>query len=1013
MLGSYESSMGSADEEAMKFKATPDHDEKTPKAPYEEAVDTVDPVMKSYESGKTPYEPTLAPDPITPYEPGETPYEPTIAPYEPGKTPYEPTLTPDPITPYEPGLTPYEPTVAPETLDFRAEALKLINALSERDNARALERYAGQKPLGALSSALRLFRLRNQAAWVDKTINDPISRGLAPIYTFLDRVGERSISNDAELTVDENLENAGKYTKTPWWRKALKIGAKVAGGIGVAGAMVMTGGAGIATSLLWAGGLKEAYDGAAQTIEQIGWGNKRAQAELGCQAELTTLTDALKARVMNEAEPLTPEEFSAMVQNILETEATLMAQQEKNACGEAKGKVIRSIATSAATLGTGLLAGVPVGEVNYDNNNTALAESLHSATGDQALKAMDESHRVFWSALKGGQFAYNHTEGISGAINDSLNGATATGAEIDKVNNLVNWLNVTMKGEFGSFSLATTDTYGQTAHELGRTLANLDWTKIGAAGAYLIGEMFSHGKKKKEPTPYEPDVVPYEPDVVPYEPDIAPDEPDKKKKRETIGDDGPAIRAPGTYEPGDAEEDPDEEKSEDISEDIEKYVDKEKKATDKYFGRMTEEYKKTVEAVAEDLPPMKDECRFSVCVPAAYSEHHVIYGYLDSFLGQENQDGTPLNPDSYEINIFVNGTVDKAADIAATVAEVNKFKAAHPEINVNVISKGYEERKPLGYLRKVVNDQALLRASQRGNSEGPVYLVSHDADVRMSDKNYFARAMKLDQNYEVKVLAGNIDYSKEVKQKYPFLWVARRLWQYLDLVRTSVPGEVSFQRKAVGANTFVRGESYANVNGFNSLDRVAEDLNLAAKIKNREGFKPSAKNTIDGMDVRLDVSERRDIDQLAKGETLIRGYDKFEENDHVREKYKIDEEKLGEINPDNEEMFKKYLERELSEQYTHLFRDIFTRVSDREPEMKAAIDRGAPKSERVVIENKNLKSKIGTDAIAQANQVAKRACGFLGISFTAAPSPDGDRYVCTITDWSKLKNDLKESLGKM
>lgn len=938
------------------------------------------------------------------YEPDHTPYEPAHTPYEPGHTPYEPGHTP-----YEPGHTPYEPGITPETRNFRAEALRLINSLSEKDNARALERYAGQKPLGALSAALRLFRLRNQADWVDKSINDPISRGLAPIYTFLDRVGERSISNDEELSVEDNLENAGNYTKTPWWRKALKIGAKVAGGIGVAGAMVMTGGVGAATSLLWAGGLKEAYDGAAQTVEQIGWGNRRAQAELGCQAELSALTNALKARVMNETEPVTPEEFAAMVENILATEARLMSQQEKNACGEATGKTVRSVVTSVATLGTGLLAGVPVGEVNYDNNNTELAKSLHAATGDPALKVMDDSHRVFWSALKGGQFGYNHSEGLAGAFNDSLNGATATGKEIDNVKGLVDLLNGFYKGEFGSFGLTTTDMYGQTTHELGKALANVDWAKIGAAGAYLIGEMFTHGKTKKEPVPYEPKPITYEPDKTP---DVTPYEPDKKGP---IGDGGEPIRKPGTYEPGDAEADPDED-VDDITEDMDKYIEKEKVATDKYFGKMTEEYRETVETVAESLPPMKEECRFSVCVPAAYSEHRVIYGYLKSFLGQENTDGSALNPDSYEINIFVNGTDDKVKDIAATVAEIDRFKQEHPEINVNVISKSYKKRKPLGYLRKVINDQAILRAKERENPDGPIYLVSHDADVRMSDKNYFARAMKLDQNYEVKVLAGNIDYSKEVKQKYPFLWVARRLWQYLDLIRTSVPGEIQFQRKAVGANTFVRAESYAGVNGFNETDTVAEDLNLAAKIKNLHGFGSAAKNTIDGMDVRLDVSERRDIGQLEKGQALINAYDDFENNDQVREGYKVNEKELGDINPDNEELFKKFLERELSEQYTHLFWDIFSRSSDREPEMKAAINRNAPKEEKVPIEKKNLKGKPGIDSIAQTNQVFKRACGFLGVKFIAEPDTSdvhGTKYKCTVTDMSKLQSDLRESLANL
>ena len=979
----------------------------------------------SPEMGIAPYEGTPVP-PLVPappsYEPAAPSYEPTTPRYEPTTPSYEPT-TPsyEPTTPgYEPTTPRYEPTT-PEVLDFRAEALRLINSISERDNARALERYAGQKPLGALSGALRLFRLRDAATWVDNAINNPISKALAPIYTYLDRIGQRSISNDEELSVEENLENAGNYTKTPWWRKALKIGAKIAGGAGVAGAMIMTGGVGAATSLLWAGGLKEAYDGVAQTIEQVGWGNKRASAELCVQGELSRLTDELKARVTNEAEPLTREQFTAMVQNIIQQEQLLMEQQEKNACGESTGKVIRSVLTSAATIGTGLLAGVPVGDTNYDSNNTAIDQASQLAKNGNAL---DESHRTFWSAIKGGQFAYNHNEGLAGAVNDSVNGATATGSEIEHVRNIMDYLNDTLNGKFGSFSLNTTEMYGQTTHELGRALANVDWLKIGAAGAYLLGDMFSHGRNKEEPTPspdpyehrkkYEPTIAPYETGKTLYEID--------GKLRPTIGDDGEPIppdrekHEKEDYEDvmkaGVSEVSPErlsDEELEDPAGDTEKIIAKEEKAIDKYEDKMSEKYRKTVETVAETLPPMKKECRFSVCVPAAYSEHRVIYGYLASFLGQERKvkDPTPLNPDLYEINIFVNGTNDKAGESAQTVAEINRFKSEHPEMNVNVISKSYEKRQPLGYLRKVVNDQALLRSRDRESQDGPLYLVSHDADVKLTDKNYFARALGMDEKYETKVLAGFKELTAEAKTKYPFIWVARRLWLLVDLARISSLGEANFDRKAEGNNSFLRAESYALANGYNSHDKVAEDLNISAKMKDLYSGQPDGNKAIAGLDLRVSISERRDLSQVAKGETLYEGYTDFHNDDSVREDFKIDESEITKINPDNEAIFKKYLERELSAQYTAQFRTTFFNLSDRTPEVMKAKREGKGNDEIDKLHKVNMGTKLGADAAEQTNKIMKKAGTFLGISFTTVLNAGKNGYECEITDWTKLKEGLK------
>ena len=922
---------------------------------------------------------------------------------------YEVTLDEPPVNLYDPGGTPPVPLYAPspEVEDFRADFLRLVNDIARRDQERAIERFGGFRPFGALSGFLRLFRARGAAERVerlDQRISDSfLGRTIGRVRSWFDKVGQRNILSDEDISsadeadITENMERAGRFTKRPWWKKCLKIGGKILGGFGVAGAMVMTGGVGAATALLWSGGLKEGYDGVLQTIEDIGWGRKRGAAELERQNQMQEQIDALRQRLINNDPPITRDEYFESVNNILAADRSLMDQEANNITGERKGQMVRSLLSTGLTIGTGLFAGVPLGRLNYDNDNTAIANTFREATGQAAnAPIMNETHRGFWNLLHGGQFGYEHNS-VMNAIRDSLNGATPSGAEHTQMNAIIEYL---QKMGTGQWKLTDLAPYGQTAHELSGGLLVPELYKLGSPIPYLLGELLRHKANRSNDNAdnyralgrTSPDDGGYRV----YEADRETSGGNENGSGEGYGS-APMDRSNeiGSIQPS----------TEEVPATPEGAVEFEHNAINHYFESVPPAYRAEVKIASDPLPEMSEQCRVSVCVPAAYSEHRVIYSYLESFLGQTDTAGNPLNPDTYEVNIFVNGPTDKSDEISQTVAEIDRFKEEHPEIHVNVISKAFERRQNIGLLRKLVTDSALMRSQNRSAQNGELYLVTHDADIRVADNDYISNIIsRMDQDRGTKMLSGEVDYSDEDKAKYPIIWSARRLWQFIDTIRSG-RNYADMTKKAVGANCIIRSGAYADVNGFRMIDKIAEDLALGEKINRRYGKKASdGNNVIANFPYRTIISARRDIQSIEQGKPIIGGYDDFENNHDVRGD--IPENNTpAEITPDKENLFLEHLTKEAGSQFNTLYGQIFWSLFDQDARViEARRNRNEAQVANLVRQLQG--SEVGQQAFDQAKKIFDKASGFLGIETNI--SPNNGRFRVDITSWEKLKQGLEE-----
>jgi hypothetical protein len=831
-----------------------------------------------------------------------------MSPYVPNSQPNE--NEEGALTPYTPPTeTPTEePEYGPE--DFERIATIAIRNVVERDNARAKERYG---------------------------------RRFGKVREWFSREGKRSET--------ETLEQIGEWQKNAKWKKWAKFGAKIAGGVGVAGAMISTGGAGaILTPMLWSAGMREAFDGTMEAAEELGWGRKRSQAELDVQAELTQKITALKEGVRSQN--IDQAEFQRLIDEMIDAEDRVIAQQETNITGERKGKLVRSIASTVLTIGTGLFAGVPLGAHDYDK--------------------VAPAHRVAWNLKNGGQFLYNNSHELVNAA-----------AEAAK----------------HGYGLTVNSIYGQASHILGHGLPLAEKIGLVSSAAYLVGRSVidSLGARKKRPSPSPTPYMPYGP----TEPPIDPEEPPYIPETTTP----PYI--PESTEPEEPSESPGIEginESEGIS--------GERSALESYLQGQNEAYRAELETQNQTLPEMSEKCRLAINIPASYAEHRIIYHTLEQYVGQKDKDGQPLPNDTFEINIFVNGPVSKQDEIDQTAAEVERFKNDHPDMKVNVVTKSYEERRTIGEFRKYITDLALLRGLKRPKQNSELYMVFHDADCEGMDPAYLASiADTLDKNPQTDLVSTMEDYPEEDMKKYPLLYAARRLHQFSLQVMTSArygpenpanPAEAGFP-KVLGLWYGFRASSYAEVGGYKPEWEIAEDINLGMEIaKNSKSGKEATKK----IGVRYKTSPRRGIAALEKGIPLMQIYSEFGQDEKLREQNKpINLEKMD----TNNRGFQKELEKQASGTFLNIFNHFFWPEFNNDERVKALRrENGRSADTRALQEELRKDPNVGGKAYRDAGVVFRRAMGFWGAEYRLEQDQYGHIRV-KITDWSKLREGLERA----
>jgi len=300
-----------------------------------------------------------------------------------------------------------------------------------------------------------------------------------------------------------------------------------------------------------------------------------------------------------------------------------------------------------------------------------------------------------------------------------------------------------------------------------------------------------------------------------------------------------------------------------------------------YRSSWNGEYKEKVETLVDDFGTMDKKCDVSVCIPvAAHQEGKNIRRTLDQYVHQT------LNPDLFELVIFANQPdVDNHGNPVEpddTFKEIVAFAKDHPEINLRVAHRKLSAAEAvMGNIRKLMTDAVVERAARAGNKR--IVIVSNDADcVGMSPdylKNFREKLLpeKTKERKEEKVpqkregdveiskpdaVMGQLDWDPVLRKKNPVLFSVIRFGQFLDAQGRRETGFVG----SSGANFAFCSDIYAATGGYESSERLGEDVSLGTFIRAaRYGHPERGIHFAGARASRLYTSARRGIDAIKKG----------------------------------------------------------------------------------------------------------------------------------------------------
>lgn len=329
---------------------------------------------------------------------------------------------------------------------------------------------------------------------------------------------------------------------------------------------------------------------------------------------------------------------------------------------------------------------------------------------------------------------------------------------------------------------------------------------------------------------------------------------------------------------------------------------------EKYIQNFLPEYRKEAESLAAQAGKMDKETRLSICIPVAgHQEGKNIYESLKNYTYQD------ADSKIFEIVLFVNHPeADKSGNKIKpddTLDEIERFKKDFPEMNVKVMYSALPlEKAKIGYIRKILDDSALLRHHERGKNIEDLIIVSNDADNKGVSPEYVDNFIKhFDSNPKVEAMLGQLDWDPESYVKYPLIHIGTRLFQYLDTIIRHESGRMP----SSGANFAFRSSIYAGVGGYIEDTDIAEDVALGRAIISARKRDDCVKFA-GARASRLYTSSRRVVKSLGEGlvpiEQWEKGFGPFDDevrkfelgqgqnlaynNPEVLEKFKIDLEKI-------------------------------------------------------------------------------------------------------------------------
>lgn len=256
-----------------------------------------------------------------------------------------------------------------------------------------------------------------------------------------------------------------------------------------------------------------------------------------------------------------------------------------------------------------------------------------------------------------------------------------------------------------------------------------------------------------------------------------------------------------------------------------------------YFNQQTDAHRRRVRRNAESLGDIGDAVDVVITIPVAgHQEADNIYHTLEAYLDQT------MARDRFELVLYVNNPETKVdgspLNSDATLAEIERFKAEHPELPVRVFHETLARSDAkIGKIRKTLVDSVLLRHKDRldAGSAKELTIVSNDADaVRVNPAYLETMFGKLKTDRKLDAVLGQLDWDNTAYVNYPEVHIGTRVFQLFDLMLRHKEDRIGAN---LGANAAFRASTYAAVGGYRlewlgggEVD-IAEDVELGLDMR--------------------------------------------------------------------------------------------------------------------------------------------------------------------------------------
>lgn len=240
-----------------------------------------------------------------------------------------------------------------------------------------------------------------------------------------------------------------------------------------------------------------------------------------------------------------------------------------------------------------------------------------------------------------------------------------------------------------------------------------------------------------------------------------------------------------------------------------------------------------VEMLAESIPPLKPECRLSVCIPvAAHEEENHIRKALEAFRSQT------AARDTWEIVLYLNHPFADAQGNSilpdATVQEVEEFIAENSDMNIHCFYLPIpREFATIGQVRRILHDVVALRYLMRNSAAEDHYMLRTDADILSAAPKLIQEYIeRLDAVPTLSGVAGSLSHSIEAQRANPALCFGGMLVEAL----VDYEQRETLHAFSAGANLAFRLSAYVRYGGFNVQRKMGEDVEFDEGLQETQLF---------------------------------------------------------------------------------------------------------------------------------------------------------------------------------